>query len=329
MKKAFITGINGQDGSYLAEYLIKKGYEVHGMVMPSCINDPAALSYLTDILGEVKLYPALLEDNDSVRAIIEHVMPHECYHFAGASFVSFSFDDESSIINTNLNATHFLISCLKQIVPDCRLYYAGSSEMFGQVDVSPQNEETKFNPRGIYGISRLASYHVVKFYRDFHNFYACTGITYNHESVRRGEVFVTRKITSSVAKISMGLLDKIELGNIDAVRDWGYTPDYVEAMWMMLNNPHGPNDYVICTGQGRTVREFLDFAFSLVGLDYQDYVSINKEFFRPTEKHPLIGDNSKIKADLNWYTKTTFETMVKEMVDNDIQILKTSLMLNT
>lgn len=318
-KKALITGIAGQDGSYLAEFLLNKGYEVHGILRKESIENVVELENLKNVLNKITLHPCSVDNHSGIYKIIKDVQPDECYHFAAASFVSYSFDDEHSMISTNFNSTHYLLSALKEIVPKCRFYFAASSELFGQSHVSPQNEETKFNPRSIYGISKLASFYVVKNYREHHGMYACSGISYNHESVRRGNIFVTRKITTSVALIAAGQLEKLELGNIDAIRDWGYAPEYVEVMWKMLNNQHGPNDYVIATGIGHTVRDFLKIAFDTVGLNYKKYVVINKSFFRPSEKIPLIGDNSKIKKDLNWQPRKKFEKIVREMVENDLR----------
>lgn len=316
--KALITGIAGQDGSFLAEFLLNKGYRVHGIERKETVENISKLENLKNVLNQINIYPCSVDNHSEIYKIIKKVEPDECYHFAASSFVSYSFDDEHSMISTNFNSTHYLLSSLKEINPKCRFYFAASSELFGQSKTFPQNEETKFNPRSIYGISKLASFYVVKNYREHHKMYVCSGISYNHESIRRGNIFVTRKITSSVAKIVTGQLEKLELGNIDAIRDWGYAPEYVQAMWKMLNNPNGPNDYVISTGIGHTVREFLKIAFDVVGLDYKKYVVINEKFFRPSEKIPLIGDNSKIKKDLNWQPGKKFEEIVREMVEHDL-----------
>ena len=322
MKKVLITGINGQDGSYLAELLLTKGYEVHGIIKRSSIENTDKLINLKNIINEIKLHICSIDNHLSVYKLISSVKPDECYHLAASSFVSYSFDDEISIISTNFNSTHYLLSSIKDLAPDCRFYFAGSSEMFGDTDISPQNEETKFNPRSIYGISKLASYYVVKNYREYHGLYACTGITYNHESPRRDISFVTRKITSGVAKISLGKLNKITLGDIDAKRDWGYAPDYTEAMWLILNNLNVPADYVISTGILHTVRDILKIAFSVVNLDYEKFIEIDSNLVRPSEKKTLIGDSSSIKKELIWVPKKKFEDMIKEMVLNDIALLK-------
>lgn len=323
MKKvALITGITGQDGSYLAEYLLKKGYEVHGTIRRSSIENKSKLVNLSMILDDIYLHSCPLDNHLAIYKLMLQIQPDECYHLAASSFVSYSFEDEASIINTNFTSTHYILSSLKEVCPNCRLYFAGSSEIFGNPYITPQNETTIFNPRSMYGISKLASYHVVKNYRERYGVYACVGFTYNHESPRRGYAFVTRKITSGVAKIALNLADKIELGNIDAIRDWGYAPEYVEAMWKMLNNRNGPKDYIIASGKPHTVRELLEKAFSIIGRDYKDYIEINKNFFRPGEETPLVGDASSIYHDLGWKCNTGFDDIIEEMVMNDINLLK-------
>lgn len=321
MKKALITGINGQDGSYLADLLLDKGYEVHGTIRRSSIENSNKILNLDHIIDKIKIYTCSLDDHLSVYKLIAQIKPDECYHLAASSFVSYSFDDETSIIANNFNSTHYLLSSLKENAPSCKFYFAGSSEMFGQPDIYPQNEETKFNPRSIYGISKLSSYFVVKNYRDHHGLYACTGISYNHESPRRNSSFVTKKITEGVAKIHLGLEKKIELGNIDAARDWGYAPEYVQAMWKMLNHSGKPQDYIIATGISHTVREFLEIAFGVVKLNYQDHIKINESFFRPSEKISLLGDSTKIKTELGWSPNKKFADIIVEMVNNDIKLL--------
>lgn len=322
MTKALITGINGQDGSYLAELLLSKGYEVHGVVRRSSIENVNKMNNLNTIVNKIKLHTCPLDNHLAVYKLISAVQPDECYHLSAASFVSYSFEDEASIISTNFTSTHYLLSSIKELSPACKVYFAGSSEMFGNAEHFPQNEDTKFNPRSIYGISKLASYHVVKEYREHHGIYSCTGLTYNHESPRRNHAFVTRKITSGVAKICLKMADKIELGNIEAVRDWGYAPEYVEAMWLMLNNPHGPRDYVIATGVAHTIKELLQTAFAAGGLDYEDYIAINKNFFRPSEQVPLVGNPAKIYQDLGWQSTVKFERIIEEMVLNDLNLYK-------
>ena len=322
MPTALITGINGQDGSFLAELLLSKGYEVHGTIRRSSLESREKLTNILPIENKIILHPVMLDNHLSVYKLIQAVRPDECYHLAASSFVSYSFEDETSIIETNFNSTHYLLSCLRELTPDCRFYFAGSSEMIGNAVSAPQDETTPFQPRSIYGISKLASYHVVKNYRDHHGVFACTGITYNHESVRRGRAFVTRKVTTEVAKIALGKETYLELGNIDACRDWGYAPEYVEAMWLMLQNPAGPNDYVIATGQLHSVRELLQIAFASVGLEYESYVRLNKELFRPGEKVPLVGNAARIRRDLGWQPRISFEQMIKDMVRQDLLALR-------
>jgi GDPmannose 4,6-dehydratase len=322
LKTVLITGINGQDGSYLSELLLSKGYEVHGIVRREAIEDPShRLRNLTHIIDKIKLHAGFVGNHLSVYKIINQVKPDECYHLAAASFVSYTFDDELSILANNFNSTHFLLASVKEVIPDCRFYFAGSSEMFGDADSSPQNENTRFNPRSIYGISKVSGHYLVKNYRRHHNIFACTGILYNHESPRRGYEFVTRKITSTVAKIYLSLEDKIELGNVEASRDWGYSPEYVDAMWRILNHDR-PDDYVVATGQLHTVRDFLNIAFSVVGLKYENYLRINPTYFRPDEKVPLAGDYSKALSVLGWKPEKKFEDMIGEMVMSEIKLLK-------
>lgn len=318
---ALITGINGQDGSYLAELLLSKGYEVHGIVRREAIEDPShRLCNITHLLDGIKLHVGSVDNHLAVYKIINEVRPQECYHLAASSFVSYSFDDELSVLSSNFNSTHFLLASIKELVPTCRFYFAGSSEMFGETDTTPQNENTRFNPRSIYGISKVAGHHLVSNYRRQHKIFACTGILYNHESPRRGYEFVTRKITSAVAKIYLGKIDHIEIGNIEARRDWGYSPEYVEAMWRMINHSD-PDDYVIATGTTHTVRELLEMAFGVVGLNYPDWVRVNSAYFRPDEAVALAGDSTKAKKVLGWQAQKSLKDIVEEMVTADIRKL--------
>jgi GDPmannose 4,6-dehydratase len=322
MRKALITGINGQDGSYLSELLLAKGYEVHGIVRREAIEDPAhRLANIHHLLESVKLHTASVDNHLSIYRVVNQVRPDECYHLAASSFVSYSFDDESSVLASNFNSTHYLLSSIKELSPACRFYFAGSSEMFGNAETTPQDETTRFNPRSIYGISKLAGYHLVRNYRRQHGMFCCAGILYNHESPRRGFSFVTRKITSTVAKIHLGLANQLELGNIDARRDWGYSPEYVAAMHSMLSQDT-PEDYVIATGQTHTVREFLEAAFDCIGKDYRGYVKSASEYFRPDEDVPLCGNASKASKQLGWRPKKVFRQMVSEMVAADIALLQ-------
>lgn len=319
-KKALITGIAGQDGSYLAELLLSKGYEVHGIVRRIAIEDSAhKLKNLVHLHDRLKLHVASLDNVLSLIKTVRAVMPDECYHLAASSFVSYSFEDEMSILNNNINATHYLLAALKEFVPHCRVYYAGSSEMFGNVVHSPQDESTPFSPRAIYGVSKVAGYHLVQNYRSQYGMFACSGILYNHESPRRGYEFVTRKIVSSAVKIKLGLLDSLSLGNLDARRDWGYAPDYVQAMWLMLQ-ADTPDDFVVATGETHTVREFVAAAFSCLGLDYQQYVKTDPQFFRPTELVALCGNAGKITTLLGWQRTKNLQEIIVEMVESEMTL---------
>jgi GDPmannose 4,6-dehydratase len=240
------------------------------------------------------------------------------YHLGAQSFVSYSFEDEFSTINTNLNGTHYMLSALRQGAPNARFYFAGSSEMFGKAHEVPQHEGTAFHPRSAYGISKVAGFHITRNYREAYNVHASSGILFNHESPRRGYEFVTRKITSHVAAIKKGKTDHLQLGNLDAKRDWGHAQDYVEAMWLMLQ-PDEPDDYVIATGNTHSVREFCEKAFSHVGLDYQEFVQTDPKLFRPAEVALLQGDASKAKRVLGWEPKKSFDELVREMVDHDME----------
>lgn len=318
-KKALITGITGQDGSYLAEYLLSLGYEVHGIVRRVALEDAAhRLFRIEHIKDKIKLHAASLESFPSLFKIFQEVQPDECYHLAAQSFVSYSFEDEFSTMNSNVNGTHYILSVLQSACPECRFYFAGSSEMFGKVHEIPQKESTLLHPRSVYGISKVAGYHLTTNYREANNMYACTGILFNHESPRRGFEFVTRKITSSAAKIKLGLQSELRLGNIEAKRDWGFAGDYVEVMHAMLNQTK-PEDYVIGTGETHSVKEFLEIAFGELDLDYKKYLVIDKLFYRPAEVDILIADSSKAQKELGWKAKVSFKELVTMMVRSDLE----------
>jgi len=320
MKKVLITGITGQDGSYLAEFLLDKGYQVHGIVRRVALEDPAhRLVRLANILDKIKLHCADLESYASIFNVVEKIKPDECYHLAAQSFVGYSFEDEFSTSIININGTHHILSAIKQRAPDCKFYFAGSSEMFGLTKEAPQNENTPFHPRSSYGISKVAGFHLTQNYREAYNLFACNGILFNHESPRRGYEFVTRKITSMVARIKLGLAKELRLGNLEAKRDWGYAGEYVEAMWMMLQQTK-PEDYVIATGKTYSVRQFVQLAFDYVKLNWQDYIKIDDTFYRPAEVYELCGDYSKAKKVLGWKPKVDLEKLVKMMVDTDLKI---------
>jgi GDPmannose 4,6-dehydratase len=318
MMKALITGISGQDGSYLAELLLAKGYEVHGVVMRSELEDPdRSLRKLSGILDKITLHPASIEAYPSMFKIVQRVQPDECYHLAASSFVSYSFDDEFAIFNSNVTGTHYLLSILKEIAPNCKFYFAGSSELFGRVSSYPQNEDTPFHPRSAYGITKATGFYLTSNYRDNYGMFACNGILYNHESIRRGYEFVTRKITHGAVQIKLGRSHELFLGNLEAKRDWGYAPDYVRAMWSMMQKDK-PDDYVIATGDLHSVREFCEIAFTYLELNYQDYVKVDPNFFRPSEDVPLVGDPTKARQKLNWKPEKTFQNMIDEMVEFDL-----------
>ena len=320
-KKVLITGITGQDGSYLAELLLSKGYEVQGIVRRVAIEDPEnRLWRIKHLFDKIVLHSASLESFASIFNVVEKVKPDECYHLAAQSFVNYSFDDEFTTIHTNVNGTHNLLASIKQRAPKCRFYFATSSEMFGNVKVSPQNEDTPFHPRSPYGISKVAGYHLTTNYRESYGLYALSGILFNHESPRRSYEFVTRKITSTVAKIKLGLEKELKLGNLDAKRDWGYAKDYVRAMWLMLQQ-NEPEDFVIATGKTHSVRELIDIAFSHVGLKWANYVTVDEKFYRPAEIFELTGDFSKAKKILDWEPKISFEELICMMVDADVKRL--------
>lgn len=324
MKKAFITGITGQDGSYLAELLLKKGYKVFGFVRRVALEDPQhRLGRILHILDRIEVIPGSLESYPSIYKAVSSVKPDEIYHLAAQSFVSYSFEDEFSTLQSNISGTHFILSAVKDIVPDSRFYFAASSEMFGKVREVPQNENTPFHPRSAYGISKVAGFQLSQNYREAYGLFVCSGILYNHESPRRGFEFVTRKISSHVAKIKLGLSDKLELGNLDAKRDWGHAKDYVRAMWLMLQQDE-PDDYVICTGKTHSVREFCEKAFSVVDMNYEDYVKTNPKYFRPAEVDLLIGDSSYAGEKLGWKHEIDFDELIDEMVNSDLSRLSSN-----
>jgi GDPmannose 4,6-dehydratase len=324
MKKALITGITGQDGSYLAELLLEKGYEVHGIVRRVALEHPQARMWrIRNMVNQIKLHSASIDSYASIFNIISELQPDECYHLAAQSFVSYSFEDEFSTINTNLNGTHYVLSAIKRQAPHCKFYFAASSEMFGNVQETPQNEDTPFRPRSPYGISKLAGFELTRNYREAYGLFAVSGILFNHESPRRGAEFVTRKITSSAARIRLGIENDIRLGNLEARRDWGHALDYVKAMWLMLQQKE-PEDFVIGTGQTRSVRDFLETAFGYVGLNYNDYLVIDDQLYRPSEVNVLQGDASKAHRKIKWRPTISFEDLVKEMVDSDLKWHTTS-----
>ena len=322
MKRALITGITGQDGSYLAELLLEKGYEVHGLVRRVAIEDPEhRLWRIVHFKDRLHLHAASLESLPSIYRVFQAVKPDECYHLAAQSFVAYSFEDEFSTLNANINGTHYVLAALRDCAPDCRFYFAASSEMFGKVAQVPQTELTPFHPRSAYGISKVAGFDLTRNYREAYDIKASSGILYNHESPRRGFEFVTRKITSHAAKVKLGLAREVRLGNLDARRDWGHAREYVRAMWIMLQQDQ-PDDYVIATGEQHSVREFAELAFARLGLDYREHVVVDPQFLRPAEVETLLGDAAKARQKLGWTYQVPFKSLVEEMVDADLARLK-------
>ena len=320
-KKVLITGITGQDGSYLAEHLLSLGYEVHGLVRRVALEDPGRrFTRISHLLDSITLHPASLESYPSLFHVISRHDFNECYHLAAQSFVAESFADGFSTLNTNINGTHYMLAALRELRPNCRFYFAGSSEMFGKVAEMPQTETTRFHPRSPYGISKVAGFELTRNYREAYGMFCASGILFNHEGPRRGHEFVTRKITSTVARIKHGLAQELRLGNLEARRDWGHAKDYVRAMHLMLQQGEA-DDYVVATGKTHTVQEFCALAFAEAGLDWQAYVKQDERFYRPAEVDLLIGDAAKAKRELGWQPEYTFEQLVKEMVAADLEVV--------
>jgi GDPmannose 4,6-dehydratase len=320
-KRALIAGITGQDGSYLAEFLLARGYEVHGLVRRIALHDPERhLSRVAHLRDQIVLHAGALEGSASLRQVVERACPDECYHLAAHSFVSSSFEDDLPTLGSDINATHCLLATLNERAPTCRFYFAGTSEMFGNADESPQRETSRFLPRSTYGINKLAGYHLIRNYRERFGLHASTGILYNHESPRRGHEFVTRRIATGVAQILAGRQDRLALGNLDASRDWGHACDYVRAMWLMLQQ-ETPDDYVVATGESHSVREFAQLAFSVAGLEYRDHVFVDPELCRRSEDKPLVGDPRKAREKLGWRHTVNFAELVREMVTAECDAL--------
>jgi len=318
-KRALITGITGQDGSYLAEHLLALGYEVHGLVRRVALEAPDGRFHrIAHLLDRLQLHAASLESYPSIFHIVSRHDFDECYHLAAQSFVAESFADGFSTMNTNINGTHYMLAALRELRPNCRFYFAGSSEMFGKVRETPQRETTPFHPRSPYGISKVAGFDLTRNYREAYGMFCASGILFNHEGPRRGFEFVTRKITSAVARIKHGMASELRLGNLDAQRDWGHAADYVRAMHMMLQQP-APDDYVVATGEAHTVRDFCERAFAEADLDYRDFVRIDERFARPAEVDLLVGDSTKARAVLGWQPHYTFPALVSEMVQADME----------
>lgn len=328
-KKALITGITGQDGSYLAELLLEKGYEVHGMIRrSSTATATERIDHLLEAHRADELRPTLhhgdLSDASGLRRIIETVQPNEVYNLAAQSHVQVSFEQPEYTADVTGLGVLRLLEAIRGVSDrtgkEIRFYQASSSEMFGATK-PPQSIRTPFHPRSPYAVAKVqAFWHAVN-HRESYGMFNCNGILFNHEGPRRGETFVTRKITRAVGRIKMGLQEKLHLGNLDALRDWGHARDYVEAMWLMLQQD-SPGDYVVATGEAHSVREFADIAFSAVGLDYNDYVVVDPRFFRPAEVDYLLGDIEHTKATLKWQPPTSFADLVREMVEHDLELAK-------
>src|SRR5258707_8342628 len=324
-KKALITGITGQDGSYLAELLLSKGYEVHGIIRRASTFNTGRLEgiYADPHSSKSRLFLHYgdLSDASALARLIGRVQPVEIYNLAAQSHVRVSFDSPEYTTDITATGTVRLLEAIRETGIQPRFYQASSSEMFGLVQEVPQTEKTPFYPRSPYGCAKVYSHWITVNYREAYGLHASNGILFNHESPRRGETFVTRKITRAVAHIRAGLQNKLFLGNLDARRDWGYAKEYVEAMWLILQQEK-PDDYVIATNETHSVREFLEVAFGHVGLDWRKYVDIDPKYFRPAEVELLIGDYSKAKKQLGWTPKTKFTELVKFMVDADVKLLK-------
>jgi len=317
-KTALVTGITGQDGSYLAEHLLSLGYEVHGLVRRIALEDPQRrFNRIAHLLDKVTLHAASLESYPSIFHVLSRQPFDECYHLAAQSFVAESFADGFSTMNTNINGTHYMLAALRELQPRCRFYFAGSSEMFGKVHEVPQTESTTFHPRSPYGISKVAGFDLTRNYREAYDMFCVSGILFNHESPRRGFEFVTRKITSGVARIKAGQQKDLRLGNLEARRDWGHAKDYVRAMHLMLQQEQ-PDEFVVASGESHSVREFCELAFGEVGLDYRKHVVQDEKFYRPAEVESLIGDATKARTVLGWAPEYDFEALVKDMVSNDL-----------
>jgi len=317
--KALITGITGQDGSYLAEHLVGLGYEVYGLVRRVAIQDQQVrYGRLVSLLGDgvAELHGGTIQDYGSVYRVVADVKPDEVYHLAAQSFVAESFVDAHSTMDINITGTLNVLTAVRDLIPECRVYFAASSEMFGKVSESPQNEQTRFYGRSPYGISKIAGFELTRHFREAYGMFACSGILFNHESPRRGMEFVTRKISRGVAEIKLGLREKIGLGNMEARRDWGHSKDYVKAMHLMLQQDE-PDDYVVATGETHSVRRFCELAFMTLGMDWKLHVEHDEHCERPSDVELLCGDASKAKWELKWKPETTFEELVKEMVMAD------------
>ena len=312
-----MTGITGQDGSYLAEFLLAKGYEVHGMVRRSSTE---AFQRLEHIRDDLLIHTGDLLDQRSLGDVLRACEPHEIYNLAAMSFVAASWNQPVLTAEFTGAGVTRMLEAMREVVPEARFYQASSSEMFGKVREAPQNELTPFYPRSPYGVAKVYGHFITVNYRESYGLYCCSGILFNHESPRRGLEFVTRKVTHGAAAIKLGLQDRLALGNLEARRDWGFAPDYVEAMWLMLQQPE-PDDYVIATGESHSVRQLVDVAFARAGLDPDEYLERDPRLLRPAEVEHLVGDYAKARDRLGWHPRTGFEELVQHMVDTDLELL--------
>jgi GDPmannose 4,6-dehydratase len=322
MKKALVTGITGQDGSYLAELLLEKNYEVYGIIRRSSTFNTGRINHLykdPHDQPKLKLIYGDLTDGGNLQAVLNEVNPEEVYNLGAQSHVRVSFDQPIFTVNTDALGALRLLEAVRSMKKPAKFYQASSSEMYGKVAEVPQNEETPFYPRSPYGCAKVYSFWQTVNYREAYDMFACNGILFNHESPRRGETFVTRKITRAATRIKLGLQDKLYLGNLEAKRDWGFAGDYVEAMWLMLQQDKA-DDYVVATGEVHSVREFLDEVFGFLDLEWEKYVEIDSRYYRPTEVDFLLGDARKAKKELNWQPKVTFKQLAQLMVDSDMKV---------
>ena len=325
-RRALITGVTGQDGSYLAELLVAKGYEVHGLRRRSSTFGTERIDHLVDVGDSaVRLHYGDLSDGNGLVRLIREIRPHEVYNLAAQSHVRVSFDQPTYTADVTAVGTLRLLEAIRDVQDDTgqqiRFYQASSSEMFGKVAETPQRETTPFHPRSPYGVAKVYGHWITVNYRESYDIHASCGILFNHESPRRGETFVTRKITRAATRIKLGLQDKLHLGNLDAKRDWGFAGDYVEAMWLMLQQEQ-PDDYVVSYDELHTVSEFCEKAFGRVGLDYRDYVVVDPRYFRPAEVDLLLGDSTKARRRLGWQPRVSFEQLVDMMVDADLELAR-------
>ena len=326
-KVAFITGITGQAGSYLTEFLLDKGYVVHGLIRRSSSFNTGRIDHIFNN-SNLRLHYGDLLDAGRLTELMMNVKPNEVYNLGAQSHVKVSFEMPVYTVDVDSTGTIRLLEAIRAagIESTCRFYQASSSEMYGQVAEIPQSEKTPFHPRSPYGCAKVASYWMTVNYRESYNMFACNGILFNHESPRRGETFVTRKITRAATRIKLGLQDKLVLGNLSASRDWGFAGDYVEAMWMMLQH-HKPDDYVVATGETHSVQEFCDLVFTKLDLDYNKYVEIDEKYYRPAEVDILLGDPTKAKEQLGWKPKVSFGGLIDMMIESDLQLAHKELKL--